>query len=101
MKTKLELMKRMAFPGLAFAGLLTLPVVASRLPAAPPEPAKKSIEIVDATHQLETEFPYVIDFETYHVTWGQISRGDEITITSVRGDRPHIAEGGRYLVEGT
>jgi hypothetical protein len=44
------------------------------------------------------QFPYVIPVE-----FGakRFHPGDQITITSVRGDRKHIEVGGSYLVEGT
>jgi hypothetical protein len=47
--------------------------------------------------QSETGFPYVIPLE---IGKSGFASGDEITITSVRGDRAHIEPGGNYLVQG-
>jgi len=47
---------------------------------------------------LEQQFPQIIQFE---LGASGFSAGDQIAITSVRGDRAHIEPGGSYLVEGT
>lgn len=47
---------------------------------------------------LERQFPQIIDYELG--AFGFFA-GDQITITSVRGDRKHIEPGGSYLAEGT
>jgi hypothetical protein len=47
---------------------------------------------------LEQQFPQIIDYE---LGASGFFAGDQITITSVRGDRKHIEPGGSYLVEGT
>lgn len=47
---------------------------------------------------FEPQFPYVIEHE---LGASGFSVGDQITITSVRGDRKHIEQGGSFLVEGT
>jgi hypothetical protein len=44
------------------------------------------------------QFPHVISFE---LGASGFAHGDQIIITSVRGDRKHIEAGGGYLVEGT
>jgi hypothetical protein len=44
------------------------------------------------------QFPHVIDYE---LGASGFADGDQITITSVRGDREHIEPGGSYLVEGS
>jgi hypothetical protein len=44
-----------------------------------------------------TEFPHVI---TLDLGAFEFAPGDSVTITSVRGDRPHFELGGRYLLEG-
>jgi hypothetical protein len=46
----------------------------------------------------EQRFPQIIQYE---LGASGFPVGDEITITSVRGDREHIEPGGSYLVEGT
>jgi hypothetical protein len=46
---------------------------------------------------LETNFSYAISFE---LGKSNLKGGDEITITSVRGDRAHLEPGGNYLVQG-
>lgn len=46
----------------------------------------------------EQQFPQTIQYE---LGASGFSVGDQITITSVRGDREHIEPGGSYLVEGT
>lgn len=48
--------------------------------------------------KLEQQFPQVIQYE---LGASGFIGGDQITITSVRGDRAHIEPGGNYLVEGT
>ena len=53
----------------------------------------------DAAERIEQQFPYVIPLEL-----GRSSGfygNDQITITSVRGNREHIEPGGSYLVEGS
>jgi hypothetical protein len=52
------------------------------------------------TRSLEAQFPYAIDFTSYQANWGAFAPGDDITITAVRSDRPHLEAGGRYLVMG-
>ncbi len=52
----------------------------------------------DGEELTERQFPQVIDFE---LGASGFEAGDRITITSVRGDRPHIEPGGSYCVEGT
>ncbi len=46
----------------------------------------------------EQRFPHIIQYE---LGASGFSAGDQITITSVRGDRTHIEPAGSYLVEGT
>jgi hypothetical protein len=46
----------------------------------------------------EQRFPQIIQYE---LGASGFSAGDQISITSVRGDRTHIEPGGSYLVEGT
>lgn len=46
----------------------------------------------------ETEFPYFIQAELGAT---EFAPGDNIVITSVRGDRQHIEVGGHYLLEGS
>src|SRR6202042_2269543 len=46
----------------------------------------------------ERQFPHAIKYELGAFGFAD---GDQITITSVRGDRKHIEPGGSYLVEGT
>jgi hypothetical protein len=46
----------------------------------------------------ESDFPFVIQPE---IGSSEFAPGDGITITSLRGDREHIAPGGRYLLEGS
>ena len=48
--------------------------------------------------ELEKQFPQIIPYE---LGASGFAAGDNITITSVRGDRKHIEPGGSYLVEGT
>lgn len=48
--------------------------------------------------KIKQQFPYAIQFE---LGASGFSDGDQITITSVRGDREHIEPGGGYVVEGT
>ncbi len=48
--------------------------------------------------KLDRQFPQVIQYE---LGASGFAPGDQITITSVRGDRTHIEPGGSYLVEGT
>jgi hypothetical protein len=94
----------MTFAGiaLAFAVLSVTPGATVRLLAAQPDSGPKpSPTLSAATKQIEAEFPYVIDFIPYQPPWSKFSPGDEIVITSVRGDRKHIEPDGRYLVEGT
>ncbi len=43
-------------------------------------------------------FPYVIPVE---LGAAEFAPGDSIVIASLRGDRPHLEIGGRYLLEGT
>lgn len=45
----------------------------------------------------KNEFPYVIQTE---LGASEFAPGDEIHITSVRGDRKHLETGGQYLLEG-
>lgn len=52
-------------------------------------------------HGIRDQFPNVIHVVPYTPAWSQFSPGDEIAISSVRGDRKHFEPGGRYLVEGT
>ena len=47
---------------------------------------------------LERQFPQIIQYE---LGASGFFAGDQISITSVRGDRKHIEPGGSYLVEGT
>src|SRR6185436_16869589 len=47
---------------------------------------------------VESEFPHLIQFELGDA---EFAPGDSIVITSVRGNRRHLEEGGRYLVEGS
>jgi hypothetical protein len=94
----------MTFAGiaLAFAVLSVTPGVTVRLLAAQPDSGPKPGPTLSAaTKQIEAEFPYVIDFIPYQPPWSKFSPGDEIVITSVKGDRKHIEPDGRYLVEGT
>ena len=87
---------------LAFAVLSVTPGITVRLLAAQPDSGPKPGPTLSAaTKQIEAEFPYVIDFIPYQPPWSKFSPGDEIVITSVRGDRKHIEPDGRYLVEGT
>jgi len=51
-----------------------------------------------AEENARQQFPSVIPFE---LGASGFSAGDQISITSVRGDRTHIEPGGSYLVEGT
>jgi hypothetical protein len=51
--------------------------------------------------QTDIDFPFVINFVTGIPDSGKFSPGDEIVITSVKGDRNHIERGGSYAVEGT
>lgn len=51
--------------------------------------------------QIDTDFPFVVDFAAKIPDSGKFSPGDEIVITSVKGDRTHIELGGSYAVEGT
>jgi hypothetical protein len=51
-----------------------------------------------AESDLEQQFPQIIQYE---LGASGFSAGDQINITSVRGDRKHIEPGGSYLVEGT
>jgi hypothetical protein len=46
----------------------------------------------------ETEFPYLIQADQGATDFAP---GDNIVITSFRGDRPHIEVGGHYMLEGT
>jgi hypothetical protein len=48
--------------------------------------------------EVEPQFSHAIQFE---IGAHGFSDGDQITITSVRGDRRHIEPGGSYLVEGS
>ena len=50
-----------------------------------------------AEEQKEQRFPHVIKYE---LGASGFLAGDQITITSVRGDRKHIEPGGSYLVDG-
>jgi hypothetical protein len=51
-----------------------------------------------AEEKTEQPFPHVIQYELG--AFGFLA-GDQITITSVRGDRKHIEPGGSYLVDGS
>jgi hypothetical protein len=51
-----------------------------------------------AEADLEQRFPQIIPYE---LGASGFFAGDQINITSVRGDRKHIEPGGSYLVEGT
>jgi hypothetical protein len=82
MKTFTRLTGRNSVLTLATAFLLH----ASNLPAGAVE------------EKLEQQFPDVIQYE---LGASGFAPGDQITITSVRGDRTHIEPGGSYLVEGT
>jgi hypothetical protein len=60
-----------------------------------------SAVILCAPSQAETtnaEFPYKIQPETGAT---EFAPGDQIIITSLRGNRKHLEPGGRYLLEGT
>ena len=46
----------------------------------------------------DAEFPYVIEADLGAT---EFAPGDNIVITSFRGDRPHIEVGGHYLLEGS
>jgi hypothetical protein len=46
----------------------------------------------------ESEYPYLIQFELGAT---EFAPGDNIVITSIRGNRRHLESGGRYLVEGS
>jgi len=48
--------------------------------------------------EAETGFPYVIQVE---LGAAEFATGDQITITSVRGNREHLEQGGRYRLEGS
>jgi hypothetical protein len=52
----------------------------------------------DAEEKTEPQFPHVIQHE---LGASGFLAGDQITITSVRGNRKHIEPGGSYLVEGS
>ena len=71
---------------------LTAVLAAACLLHAPSQPA------MGAEIDLARQFPQIIQFE---LGASGFSAGDQITITSVRGDRNHIEPGGNYLVEGT
>jgi len=51
-----------------------------------------------AQENTERQFPHVIKYE---LGASGFFAGDQITITSVRGDRKHIEPDGNYLVEGS
>jgi len=95
---------------LAFAAILIGPGVAVRVLAAQPDPAPITtpanspappVQLPPVVVSGESEFPYIINFVPYIPDGWNSPAGDEITITSVRGDRKHIELGGKYLVEGT
>src|SRR3984957_4243000 len=71
---------------------LTAVVVAAYVLHAPGQSA------VCAEVDSEQRFPHIIQYE---LGASGFSAGDQISITSVRGDRAHIEPGGSYLVEGT
>jgi len=52
----------------------------------------------NAEQKIEQQFPNWIQFE---LGASGFPAGDQITITSVRGNRPHIEPDGSYLVEGS
>jgi len=54
--------------------------------------------VTGAEVDLEQHFSEIIQYE---LGASGFSAGDQITITSVRGDRTHIELGGSYLVEGS
>jgi len=51
-----------------------------------------------AEDEAETGFPYVLQVESGAA---EFDSGDQITITSVRGNRAHLEPGGRYRLEGS
>jgi hypothetical protein len=53
----------------------------------------------DTKDKTDRQFPHVIKFE-FGMGASNFYAGDQITITSVRGNRAHIEPGGSYLVEG-
>ncbi len=67
---------------------------------APVLPAQTGGGAPAASVPSEADFPHLIPVETWLASGG-FSRGDQITIRLVRGNRPRLEPGGTYLVLGT
>lgn len=67
---------------------------------APALPAQTGSAAPAASVPSEADFPHLIPVETW-LAAGGFSRGDQIAIRLVRGNRPRIEPGGTYLVLGT
>lgn len=76
-------MKTHPSSGLAWSAVAATLALSCRLWAAPTDAA---------------EFPHPIAVDLGAT---EFAAGDSIVITSLRGDRPHLESGGRYLLEGT
>ena len=81
MKKNTSVIKRIVVPALAASLLL----------------CASSLFAGNVEEQTEQQFPHVIQYE---LGASGFPAGDQITITSVRGDQPNIEPGGSYLVEG-
>lgn len=67
---------------------------------APALPAQTGSAAPAAPVPSDADFPHLIPVETW-LAAGGFSRGDQITIRLVRGNRPRIEPGGTYFVLGT
>ena len=86
--------------GAGSAGLLALAFILCLSPRLAPAQAGAQPDVTAGIPLYGALFPFPYDIQPEPgVT--EFAPGDNITIGSLRGNRPHLEPGGRYLLEGT